>query len=92
MKRKIFPYLWAVVFVLSMTVLTTGVTANAASQKAVKSITVRADKKNITKKIYTLEIGKSKSLKVTASPKKAVRSIRYKSNKPKIVAVSKKGK
>lgn len=92
MKRKIFPYLWAVLFILSMTVLTTGVTANAANQKAVKSVTVRADKKNITKKTYALEIEKSKSLKVSASPKRAVRSIRYKSNKPEIVAVTKKGK
>lgn len=92
MKRKIFPYLWAVLFILSMTVLTTGITANAASQKAVKSVTVRADKKNITKKTYALEIGKSKNLKVSALPKRAVRSIRYKSNKPKTVAVSKKGK
>lgn len=92
MKRKIFSYLWAVLFVLSMIVFTTGITANAASPKAVKSVTVRADKKNITKRTYTLEIGKSKSLKVTASPKRSVSSIRYRSNKPKIVAVSKKGK
>lgn len=92
MKRKIFPYLCAVLFVLSMTVFATGATANAASPKAVKSVTVRADKKNITKKTYALEIGKSKSLKTAVSPKRAVRSIRYKSNKPQIVAVSKKGK
>lgn len=92
MRKRILSYIWAFLVVLSMTVLTTGITANAASQKAVKSVTVRADKKNITKKTYALEIGKSKSLKVSASPKRAVRSIRYKSNKPKIVAVSKKGK
>ena len=92
MRKRIFSYIAAFLIVLSMTMLATGDTANAASQKAVKSVTVRADKKNITKKTYALEIGKSKSLKVTASPKRAVKSIRYKSNKPGIVAVSKKGK
>lgn len=92
MKRKISPYLWAVLFILSMTVFTTDVMANAASQQAVRSVTVRADEKNVTKKTYALEIGKSKNLKVSAPPKWAVRSIHYRSNKPKIVAVSKKGK
>lgn len=92
MRKRMFSYLWGVLVLLSMMVFTTGFTANAASPKAVKSVTVRADKKNITKKTYALEIGKSKSLKVAVSPKRAVRSIRYKSNKPKIVAVSKKGK
>lgn len=76
MKRKIFSYLCAVLFVLSLTVFATGATANAASPEAVRSVTVRADKKNITKKTYALETGKNKSLKITASPKRAVRTIR----------------
>lgn len=92
MKRKRILYLWAVLFVLCMTVFPAGATANAAIQNAVKSVTVRADKKKITKKTYALEIGERKSLKVTASPKGAVKSIRFKSNKPKIASVSKKGK
>ena len=92
MKRKRILYLWAILFVLCMTVFPAGTTANAASQNAVKSVTVRADKKKITKKTYALEIGERKSLKVTASPKGAVKSIRFKSNKPKIASVSKKGK
>ena len=92
MRKRIRSYMWAVLFVLSMTMFTTGMTVNAASPKAVKTVTVRADKKNITKKTYTLETGKSKSLKVTAKPAGTVKSIRYKSSKPKIVAVSKKGK
>ena len=92
MRKRMISRIWAVLFILSMTMFTTGITANAASQKAVKTVTVRADKKNITKKTYTLETGKSKSLKVTAKPAGTVKSIRYKSNKPKIVAVNKKGK
>lgn len=92
MKRKRILYLWAVLFVLCMTVFPVGATANAASQNAVKSVTVRADKKKITKKTYALEIGDRKNLKVTVSPKGAVKSIRFKSNKPKIASVSKKGK
>lgn len=92
MRKRIHSYIWAVLFILSMTMFTSGITANAASPKAVKTVTVRADKKNITKKTYTLEIGKSKRLKVTAAPTRVVKSIRYKSNKPKIVAVSKNGK
>lgn len=50
MKRKRILYLWAVLFVLCMTVFPAGATANAAIQNAVKSVTVRADKKKITKK------------------------------------------
>lgn len=92
MRKRMFSYLWTVLFVLSMTVFTSGFMANAASPKAVNSVTVRADKKNITKKTYALEIGKSKSLKVAVSPKRAVRSICYKSDKTQIVAVSQKGK
>lgn len=92
MKRKRILYLWAVLFVLCMTVFPAGATANAASQNAVKSVTVRADRRKITKKIYGLEIGERKNLKVTVSPKEAVKSIRFKSNKPKIASVSKKGK
>lgn len=61
-----------------MTMNTAGITANAASSNAVKTVTVRADKGNVTKKTYELEIGKSKSLKVTAAPAQAVKSIRYK--------------
>lgn len=78
--------------VLFMTMSATGMTVNAASPKTVKTVTVRADEKNVTQKTYTLEIGKSKSLKVTAKPTQAVKSIRYQSNKPKTVAVNKKGK
>lgn len=92
MRKRILSYVRAVIFVLSMTMFATGITANAASTKTVKKVTVRVDKKNITKKTYTLEIGKSKSLKVTASPKGAVKTIRYQSSNPRIVAVSKKGK
>ena len=92
MKKRICSYIWAVLFILSITILTTSITAAAANTESVKTITVQADQKKITKKTYTLEIGKSKRLKVTASPKRAVSSISYKSNKPKIVSVNKKGK
>lgn len=69
MRKRILSYMWAVIFILSMTILTTSMTANAASPRAVKTITVKADKKNVTKKTYILEAGKSKSLKITVTGK-----------------------
>lgn len=59
MRNRILLHIWAVLFVLSMAMFTAGMTVNAASPNAVKTVTVRAEKKNITKKTYTLEIGKS---------------------------------
>ncbi len=90
--RKKFTFLWALFFVLALSVLGAGRPVEAASKKAVRAVAIRIDNKKATKKTYTLEVGKSKIFKVTVSPKKAAKSIRYKSSSLKIVSLSKKGK
>lgn len=90
--RKKFTFLWALFFVLALSVLGAGRPVEAASKNAVRAVAIRIDNKKATKKTYTLEVGKSKILKVTVSPKKAAKSIRYKSSSLKIVSLSKKGK
>jgi flavodoxin len=92
MKKRIRPLIWAIAVFLSLAAVAAGVTVNAASAKAVKTVTVRVDTKNITKKTYTMQKGESKTLTVTVSPKQAVKSISYKSGAAKTVAVTKKGK
>lgn len=90
MRKRIFTFLWVLIFLMSLTVSATGSTAKAAG--AVNSVTVRIGSKNVTKKTHTLPAGASARLKVTASPAQAVRSIRYASKNTKIAAVDKNGK
>lgn len=67
--------------------------AEAASPKAVKTVSVKIGKKKVTKKTYTLSKSKSAvQLKVSVSPSKAKKSVTYKSSNTKIATVSKKGK
>lgn len=92
MRKRIFIFLWAVIFVLSLTVYTTSDTVKAAGVRAVKSAVVRIGSKDVTKKTYALTAGESARLKVTASPAQAVKSIRYASKNTRIAAVNKNGK
>lgn len=92
MRKRIFTFLWAVVFLLSLTIFTTGGMVRAAGVNAVKSVTVRIGNKNVTKKTYTLAVGAGVRLKVTASPVKAVKSVRYISDNTRIASVNKNGK
>ncbi len=92
MRKKLFTFLCSLIFMLALSVFTTGQPAEAAGKSAVRAVSARIDNKKVAKKTYTLDIGKSKNIKVIVSPKKLVKSIRYKSNRPGIVSVSKKGK
>lgn len=92
MRKRIFTFLWALVFVLSLTVYTTGDTAKAAGARAVNAATVHIGSKNVTKKTHTLTAGESARLKVTASPAQALKSISYASKNKRIAAVDKNGK
>lgn len=66
--------------------------AKASNAKAVKKVTVKIGKKNVTKKKVTLVKGKSANLKVAVSPSSAKKSISYKTSAKKYVTVNKKGK
>lgn len=92
MRKRIFTFLWALVFVLSLTVYTTGDIAKAAGSRAVNAATVRIGSKNVTNKTHTLTIGESVRLKTTVSPAQAVKSIRYASKNTRIATVNKNGK
>lgn len=92
MRKRIFTFLWAVMLVLSIVACTVGFTVYAAAPKTVRSVSVRIDNKNMAKKTYTLETGRSKKLKVTGSPDKAVKFISYTSKNSKVAAVNSKGK
>ena len=92
MRKKTFTFLWAVILLLSVAAFTVGLKVYAAAPKAVRSVSVRIGNKSVAKKTYTLEMGRSKNLKVTGSPDKAVKSIRYASKNSKVAAVNSKGK
>lgn len=64
----------------------------AKKAPAVKSITVKNGSKNVTKKTILMTEGKYVTLKVTVKPAKAKKSISYKSSKPAVAKVTKKGK
>lgn len=92
MRKKTFTFLWAVILVLSMAAFIAGFTVYAAAPKAVRTVSVRIGNKSVAKKTYTLEMGRSKNLKVTGSPDQAVKSIRYASKNSKVAAVNSKGR
>ena len=84
---------WVLAFALAFTtVFANGTTVEAASSKAVKKVTVKIGKKNVTKKTYTLVKSKTATLKVSVSPSSAKKSVSYKTNKKSVATVSKKGK
>lgn len=67
-------------------------TADAANARNVKRVSVRIGSRNVTKKTHALERGKKCTLTVTASPKRAVKSVSYKSQKTDVASVSQKGR
>lgn len=78
---------------ISLTFEGNGAVAMAKSKKTatVKSVSLKIGNKKVTKKTYRMKRGEKKKLKVTVTPKKAKKSIRYKSGNQKVVTVSKKG-
>lgn len=86
-----------VAFVLAMAmVLTTAfcdtTTTYAAGNKAVKTVSLKIGSKKVTKKTYTLEAGKTATIKTAVSPSSAKKSVAYKSSKKTVATVSKTGK
>lgn len=88
-KRKI---LAGVVFLAVMLVCSVGNTVHAAKLPSVKRINVKIGNQTVTKKTYKIKKGKSKQLKISISPKKAVKSIKMKSGNKKVATVSPAGK
>lgn len=92
MKRRVIAGLLAFALVFSTAFSTTAVSTNAASKKAVKTVTLKIGKKKVTKKTYTLKQGAKATLKITVNPSSAKKSIAYKTSNKKIATVSKSGK
>lgn len=69
-----------------------GISSEAASPKAVKSIVLKIGKKKVTKKTYTLKAGKTAKITVAVTPAKAKKSVSFKSGKKAVASVSKSGK
>lgn len=63
----------------------------AADKPGIKSVIVKCNGKNITKKTLTLTEGSKTSLTVTVKPANAKKAILFKSSKPSIASISKKG-
>lgn len=64
----------------------------AKAGKTIKTVKVVIDKKDATKKTYSLPIGVSKNIVVTISPSSAKKSVAFKSSNTRIVTVDSKGK
>lgn len=88
-KRMLISVL-AIAMVLTAIPMTT-VTAQAAPT-AIKKVVIKQGKKNVTKKTIKLAAGKSTKIKVTVTPSKAKKSIKYVSGNKKVATVSKNGK
>ncbi len=71
--------------------LTADITIDAANTKKIKNVSIKIGKKAVTKKTYSLKKGRTATLKVTVTPKKAKKSVSYKSSKKNIATVSRKG-
>ena len=88
-KRMLISVL-AITMVLTAIPMTT-VTAQAAPT-AVKKVVIKQGKKNVTKKTINLAAGKSTKIKVTVTPSRAKKSIKYATGNKKVATVSKSGK
>lgn len=81
----------AVSFIMSFSIIQPTF-ADAASSKAVKSLTLKIGKTKVTKKTYKVKKGKTAYLKTYVSPKTAKKAVYYKTSNSKIATVSKSGK
>ena len=77
-------------FVCSSVFVSNG-NAGAASEKNIKSVTVKIGGNTVTKKTVTLQKGQKTTLKISVSPRKAKKRVTYTSSKKSMASVSKKG-
>ncbi len=89
-KKQFLTAVFALLFALS-SIMSIHIPAQAVTAKKVKKVALKIKKKTVTKKIYSLDKGKKATLKVIVTPKKAKKSITYKSSNKKVATVSKKG-
>ncbi|MBQ4529966.1 MAG: Ig-like domain-containing protein [Lachnospiraceae bacterium] len=90
-KNRVLVSFLALALVMT-SVFTPSVSAEAASKKAVKSVTLKVGSKKVNKKTQKLTVGKSLTVKTTVSPSSAKKKVTYKSSNKKVATVSSKGK
>ncbi len=81
----------ALVCSLFCQVTSTEVMAKGSKTNTIKSVSLWVGNKNVTKKIYKMKQGEKKKLKVTVSPQKGKKTIKFTTGNKKIAAVSKNG-
>ena len=86
-------WLLALAVVFSMGIMTTAADASTKTQtnSGVKSISLKIGSKTVTKKTYTMKANVKKTLKVTVSPKKGTKTIKFTSSNKQIATVNKNG-
>ena len=85
-KKQFLTAVFALLFALS-SIMSIHIPAQAVTAKKVKKVALKIKKKTVTKKIYSLDKGKKATLKVIVTPKKAKKSITYKSSNKKVAKI-----
>ena len=91
-KLKKFMVMLMIMIVGLATVLPSGMTADAATGKAVQKVTLKIGNKNVTKKTKSMYIGSTATLKVKVTPTAAKKKITYKSSRKNVAVVNSKGR
>ena len=86
-RKSLFVALLLVVSLTQIPVPTTG-----ARAKTKLSVTVRVGKRKVNKKTITMKKGSSKKIKLSVVPKQSKPKIKYRSDKKRLVSVSRSGK
>ena len=90
--RKYLAWLLVFAFVFSLvTGNTAQVMAKSRKMAVIKSVSLKIGKKKVTKKTYTMKQDEKKKLKVTVSPKKGRKTIKFTTGNKKVATVSKRG-
>lgn len=95
-KSRIHKYLaWLLVFAIAFSAgsIKNPAEVMAKSKKAavVKSVSLKIGNKKVTKKTYKMKRGDSKKIKVSVSPKKGKKTIKFSTSNKKIATINKNG-
>ena len=88
--RRMFAIMLSVLLAAGM-ILESGIISEAAKISNGKKVIVKIGKKNVQKKTYSLQKGKTTVLKIPASSR-AGQKVKFRSNKKSVVSVNKKGR
>ena len=92
MKQFSMQRTFKILFAMALLVTSLGIPDVSANAAAAKSIQLKMDAKNVTKKTFSMAAGTTKQLKVTVKPASSKKAVTYASKNSKIVSVTKKGK